>query len=365
MLFYDLVVAAAFGLTTEFYSDEPTWGVMGFILVCNLFLYLLWILTSLELLSNSGRNAMQKLFGLLQIISLSLMSISLSWDSALTGIWGLLGVGIAVLSLVGLILSDRNVAYSQRIIPWLVVAAIIFFTGSALSALGVFTDESAATGFFIAGVAVMLAGSAQVISQRISEDSTLKIHEFQERFGMLLLIVLGEAFIFLVNTLGAIGSIPQPLFFVLVIVVVFSIWLMYFPKLAQFARPESVRHSAARFAAHFVLVVCSANAVAAFASQTILTPIPGVTGWSSDNWTALPLVALLLALIWLHYLDELRWTKIQTVHLIAAAIILILSIAGADDNYDFGSGTLTLSALVFLGDALVSHLFERKKPIPV
>lgn len=361
MLFYDLVIAAAFGQTTDFYTDESTWGVMGFVAVCNLFLYLLWIMTSLELLANSGRNSLQKLFGLVQILALSLMAIALGWDSGLTNFWGLLGVAIAVLSLVGLILSSRSISYSKRLVPWLLFTSAVFLTGALLSAVGVFTEESQIIAFFIAGVVVMLLSSVSVIWRRIADDSTVKPHALNERFGMLLLIVLGETFIVLVNTLGAIGGIPQPLYFLLAIVVVFSIWLMYFPQIAQFARPGTVRLSAARFSAHFVLVVCSANAVAAYASQAILTPSSEEIGWGSDDWTSLPLVVLLLAIVWLGYLESSRWSVVQTIHSVVAGLILILAMLGTLDNYDFGGFTLALSAVIFLLDAIVTDVVSRSR----
>lgn len=361
MLFYDLVIAAAFGQTTDFYTDESTWGVMGFVAVCNLFLYLLWFLTSLELMVNSGRKTLQKLFGLVQIVAVSLMAIALGWDSGLTNFWGLLGVAIAVLSLVGLIMSGRSVAYNKRLVGWLLCTSAVFLVGALLSSTSVLTAESQIIGFFIAGVAVMLLGSVTDILRRVVEDSDVKPHALNERFGMLLLIVLGQSFIVLVNTLGAIGGIPQPSYFVLTIVVVFSIWLMYFPQIAQFARPEAVRLSAARFSANFVLVVCSANAVAAYASQAILMPSSDEIGWGSDDWTSLPLVVLLLAIVWLGFLETSTWTVVQTIHSGSAAVILILAVLGTSDNYDFGALALAFSAVIFLLDAIVTDAISRSR----
>lgn len=361
MLFYDLVIAAAFGQTTDFYSDKSTWGVMGFVVVCNLFLYLLWFMTSLELMVNSRRNGLQKLFGLSQILAVSLMAIALGWDSGLTNFWGLLGVAIAVLSLVGLIMSGQSLGQSKRLVVWLLCTSAVFLVGALLSAVGFLSEESQIIAFFIAGVVVMLFGSVTNIWRRVVEDSAVMPHALNERFGMLLLIVLGESFIVLVNTLGAIGGIPQPLYFVLTICVVFSIWLMYFPQISQFARPESLRSSAGRFSAHFVLVVCSANAVAAFASQAILAPSSGEFGWGSDSWTSLPLVVLLLAIVWLGSLESSRWSVVQTIHLVSAGVILILAVLGTIDNYDFGALTLAVSAVIFLLDAIVTDSISRSR----
>lgn len=361
MLFFDLVVAAAFGQTTDYYSETPTWAVMCLVLICNLYLYLLWLLTSIELISNPGRNTLQKAFGLLEVLSLSLMSIALGWDSNLTNFWGLLAVGVAVLALVGLILSGRRGSSARGLVPWLLVASGIFLTGAVASALGAVGEGFSVFMFLVAGVTVMLVSSVSVISRRISADSSLRPHELQERFGMLLLIVLGETFIVLVKTLGATDGIPQPLFFVLAISVVFAIWLLYFPRLAQFERPETAGWSGARFAAHFVLVVCSANAVAAFAAQTLLYPSPGETGWGSDDWSSLPLVVLLLAIVWLGYLDASRWTVIQTIHAVSALVILLFAGVGLSDNLDFGGAALAISAVVFLGDALVSDVVSRRR----
>jgi low temperature requirement protein LtrA len=237
----------------------------------------------------------------------------------------------------------------------------VFLLGALLSAAGFLTSESQIIAFFIAGVVVMLCGSVINIWRRVVEDSSVMPHALNERFGMLLLIVLGVSFIVLVDTLGATGGIPQPLYFVLTICVVFSIWLMYFPQISQFARPETIRSSAARFSAHFVLVVCSANAVAAFASQATLTPSSGEFGWGSDHWTSLPLVVLLLAIVWLGFLESSRWSAIQTIHSVSAGMILILAVLGTLDNYDFGALTLAFSAVIFLLDAIVTDTISRSR----
>lgn len=361
LLFYDVVLAAAFGQTTHFYSEHPTWAVMGFVLLCNLFLYLMWMLTSLDLITNTKNNLGQKLFGLIQIVSLSLAAIALGWDSSLSYVWGFLSLAVSVASLIGLIAASEQHAYARSIIPGLAVTTVLFGAGAVLSIQGTFAPESWAIPLIALGLAVMTISTLTSGSKRFAYENNISAHDLQERFGMLLLIILGEAFIVLVDSLAVAGSIPQPAFFVLSIVVVFAIWLLYFPHLAQFSRPQTLSKTVSHFGAHFLLVMCSANAAAAYASQTLIPQDFTFEDWGSDDWTAIPLVFIVLAIMWLQYLDSPRWSTVQTVHAVSAAAIVALVIASEANNSVWGGMSLAVSALVLLADAIVVYLIQSRQ----
>jgi low temperature requirement protein LtrA len=360
LLFYDVVLAAAFGQTTHFYSEHPTWSVMGFVLMCNLFLYVMWMLTSLDLITNSKNNVTQKLFGLIQIISLSLAAITLGWDSDSSYFWGFLSLAISVLSLIGLITASDQRAYARSIIPGLALTTIVFTSGVLLTFQDTFSPERWAVPLFALGLLSMTVSTLISGSKRFAYENKISTHDLQERSGMLLLIILGEAFIVLVDSLAAAGTIPQPAFFVLSIVVVFAIWLLYFPQLAQFSRPETLRSTVSRFGAHFLLVMCSANAAAAYVSQTLIPQDFTLENWGSDNWTALPLVFIVLAIMWLEYLDNPRWRMVQSIHAISAVVIAFLVLTSEANNSEWGGMSLALSALVLLADAIVCYMIRAR-----
>lgn len=360
LLFYDVVLAAAFGQTTHFYSEHPTWAVMGFVLLCNLFLYLMWMLTSLDLITNSKNNVAQKLFGLIQIVSLSLAAISLGWDSELSYFWGFLSLAVSVLSLIGLIAASNQPAYARSIIPGLTFSSFVFFASAVLAFAQPKTVELWTVPLLILGLAIMAISTLLSGSKRFAYEHNISAHDLQERSGMLLLIILGEAFIVLVDSLAAAGGIPQPSFFVLSIVVVFSIWLLYFPDLAQFSRPQSLSSTVSRFGAHFLLVMCSANAAAAYASQTLIPQEFTFEDWGSDGWTALPLVFIVLSIMWLEYLGNPRWTTIQTIHTISAGLILVMVFTSEVNNSAWGGLSLAVSAVILLTDAIITYVVRSR-----
>ena len=101
-------------------------------------------------------------------------------------------------------------------------------------------------------------------------SALLDAEHLGERLGQLVIIVLGEAFVGLVSTLGGRSSIPNPVYFVLTFLVVFAIWTLYFSSVMPAGVPRQSR-SAAGVAAHARLLMFGAiGAAAVFSSLTLV-----------------------------------------------------------------------------------------------
>lgn len=363
MLFYDLVIVAAFGQTAHVYSEHATWDVLGFIFLCTIFLYVLWAVSSLEFMTDSRGNIGQRILGLIQIFAVSLVAIALGWESELTVLWGFLGMAVAVFSVGAMSFIRHTSSPVTRFMPYALTTSGVFIFGAVTPAFGILTRTEDSFLIFSVGVAIVTVGALNVLPRALTQEKAVDVEHLQERFGMLLLIILGEAFVVLIEWLGSGHGIPQPLYFFLTIIVVFAIWLLYFPRLASFARPASASKSTALFVAHFSLIFCSSNAVAAYAAQSVLVLSPLQSGWGSDDWTSLPVAGVIASILWLTFLRDQKWSRSATAYSISLVIVMTLAMMGMDDNTQFGGLALALSALVLLAAGVIVNIIERAKSI--
>jgi low temperature requirement protein LtrA len=191
--------------------------------------------------------------------------------------------------------------------------------------------------------------------QLVHRDARERSHVIQERFGLILLIVLGDSFLLLLGSVGSDNTMAQPLFFIASVLLVFSIWALYFPELSKAAFPETLRAGYARLGAHFLLVLSSTVAIVACTWMTKYSfPQLAASVRQEGAWTALPIFTISASILWLTLLRDRRMSGQSVLHLTCSAALLVLALFGIFAN-DLESYWLLLTAVgVLIAQAILS-----------
>ncbi|MCF8541151.1 MAG: low temperature requirement protein A, partial [Aurantimicrobium sp.] len=77
VLFFDLVVVAAFSQTAKMYQANPTWVTSAFVAGCILLIYSIWAVTTIESLVSASETWTHRLIGFAQMAAIVVSAISL------------------------------------------------------------------------------------------------------------------------------------------------------------------------------------------------------------------------------------------------------------------------------------------------
>jgi len=365
VLFFDLVVVAGFSQTAKMYQANPTWVTSAFVAGCIMLIYSVWAVTTIESLVSPVETWPHRIIGFVQMSAIILAALSLGHGKGLQNAWGFAALSVALgcsAVLTGLhrdAWGPRN-SHLRRRVVLLTLASLIFFAGAWVSPSLTWGGVEFSNLVFFAGAGVTIAGALTLIPQLVDSSSRVRAHVIQERFGLILLIVLGDSFLLLLTSVGTDGAIPQPAFFVASVVLVFAIWALYFPALAETEISTQLGRSYARLGAHFLLVLSSTVAIVACTWMT-KTPTAELLRISDEGtWTSLPLASIAGAILWMTLLRDRRLSAPAVVHLVGVVIISTLAILGipADSMQSYG---LLLSAVgVLCIQALLAVLLTRK-----
>jgi low temperature requirement protein LtrA len=176
-----------------------------------------------------------------------------------------------------------------------------------------------------------------------------------ERLGQLVIIVLGEAFIGLVSTLGGLSSIPNPVYFVLTFVVVFAVWTLYFSSVIPAGVPRGPGRLRAWLLMHVVLMFGAIGAAAGLSSLT-LVPFGDEAAdvHLTAEWSTLPLFFVLVALASMTWIAAGRLTVLVRVNLAGASVLLVLALTGLFVTTGGGSWENVAGTAVLVGAAVAS-----------
>jgi len=360
VLFFDLVVVAAFSATAKMYQADPTWITSAVVAGCILLIYSIWAVTTIESLVVEVETWRHRIIGFVQMSAIILGALSLGHGKGLQEAWGYAAISVALgcsAVLTGLHRNSwgkRNRASRRRMIL-LSLASAIFFAGAWISPDLTVGGVEFIRIFFFAGTAVTIAGALALIPQMVDNASMLRGHVIQERFGLILLIVLGDSFLLLLTSVGSDSAIPQPLFFLASILLVFAIWSLYFPSLSVVELSVKLGRSYARIGAHFLLVLSSTVAIVA-CTWMAKTSFPELDAIRDDgSWTTLPLSGIALAILWMTLMRDGRLSPPAIVHLVSFVVLLTLAVlsipASISQSYWLlfgGVGVLMLEAVLAL-----------------
>lgn len=330
VLFFDLVVVAAFSQTAKMYQADPTWFTSAFVAGCILLVYSIWAVTTIESLVVATETWTHRIIGFIQMSAIIVAALSLGHGKGLQDAWGFAALSVALgcaAVFTGLHRNSWNTTttHTRRRVILLSLAAVIFFIGAWISPDATLGGVEVLLFVFFLGAAATVAGALTLIPQMVESSSAVRGHVVQERFGLILLIVLGDSFLLLLTSVGAERTIPQPLYFVASILLVFAIWTLYFPALASSELATKLGRSYARIGAHFLLVLSSTVAIVACTSLAKSTLEQVLEVSDEGSWTALPIASIAASFLWLTLLRDNRMSPAAIVHLVSFVVLFVLA----------------------------------------
>ena len=362
-LFYDLVVVASVSHGSHLFGEHPSWG-MGWWLAASLVLLMtFWLLTMVSYNLYPGDDLRRRLLVLVQMVALVVASLSLGrGDEGLPDTFGFgaLAVAFASLALVFWRCARQSPDSSRaaRILaPWSLLSALIMLAG-------VFTDTNGAllsnpiAWVFTAGMLCGILPLLFIVLNHRTTAEQIDGEHVSERMGQLVLIVLGESFVSLVFSLSTQSSIPNPWYFLLDFIVVFSIWSMYFIGVMPAGVPSSAGRLRAWLGLHFILIF---GAIAAAGGFAALTLIPfGAPYADHGSWTPLPLFYVMVGMLGLSILAR-RPRQVWALDAVITVILGVLSVLALwvipDQSRWF---TLIAAGLVVI-EAIVHGVMARRR----
>lgn len=356
ILFYDLVIVASFSQVSHVYGAEPTWANFLYVAGCVLFLFALWGVTTLELLLSDSWP--RRVLALIQVTSLVVAALAMGHGKSLEGPWGFAALSVAVGTtaiMTGMRARASHDGHREVIQSLVLSASSVIFLVTAFEPRDTWKAGALISeGSFFAGTLVFVAVSAVHAPRLILDRKRIDPHAVEERLGLILLVVLGESFLMLLGVVGEDSSVAHPWFLVATVLVVFSVWLLYFPSLAHAPLPTTRRGVRARVIAHYFLILSSVDAIVACASiakdSANYDEVLGI----QESWTALPFVAMLGSLIWILLLRDRRWTWEATLHALTAGVVAVATVAGMLVTYAEANIILLAAIGVLLADAILT-----------
>ncbi len=365
-LFYDLVIVAAVSYTGHTFAAAPTWGLGLWIAAWTLIMFVLWLLTTLGNNLAPTDSAPRRMLGLLQMLALVIAALGTVADEGLSNATGFGALAVAFGSVCATFLllkpADPLVRGQVRVLAWgSGLAALVLALGLLLPDDAEWTATGAPTWIITIGVAAA-AVPLFVVVGRCSR--LLDADHLRERLGQLVIIVLGEAFVGLVSTLGGRSTIPNPAYFVLTFVVVFAIWTLYFSSVMPAGVPQSPWRLRVWLLMHVLLMFGAIGAAAVFSSLTLVPfgdEAPDVL--QGTEWTTLPLFFVLVALAAMTWIAGGRLTVLVRIYLAAASLLLVMGVVGlvltrGGSAWENAAGTVIVVA-VALASVRISQPYSR------
>ncbi len=255
-LFFDLVFVAWLSLVnTSLLEAERPSLLLGF--DATFVAFTIWMIVSVinNRYPDGGLvRTMSMVFAMMLIL---VTALTVRPDDGLRNSLGAIMIGAVYVTCALMLLDVRSQNQDSRLgapIALCVVAAVICFAGAPT--IGEGAGELYGLGF-VAVIASLFGAAALMMlaTQRVLPDHPLRPGHLDERWGQLIIIVLGEGFLVLAETLLGIPSIPNPWLFVLLFVSVFAVWRLYFDSAMRVPVHESAPVFAALTIAHLFLIL--------------------------------------------------------------------------------------------------------------
>lgn len=361
-LFYDLVIVAAVSYTGHTFAADPSWGLGLWIAAWTLIMFVLWLLTTLGNNLVPSDSAPRRMLGLLQMLAIVIAALGTVADEGLSNATGFGALAVAFGSVCATYVllrpADPGIRRHVRVLAWASgAAATILALGLLLPDSAEWTVTGAPTWIIAAGVAAAAVPLFVVVGRC---SALVNGEHLGERLGQLVIIVLGEAFIGLVTTLGGLSAIPNPVYFVLTFLVVFAIWTLYFSSVMPAGVPTSPGRLRAWLLMHVLLMFGAIGAAAVFSSLT-LVPFGDESAdlIQGAEWTTLPLFFVLVALASMTWIAGGRLTVLVRIYLVAAAVLLVMAAVGLVLTSGGSAWENVAGSVIVVGVALASVRISR------
>ena len=360
-LFYDLMVVAAISLVGKVYLKSPLWTTTGQIVVAMTVLFTVWLLTTLFYGLYRGDSFGRRALLVAQMVAIALSVLALD-DAGLQDASGLAALA-AVLVVPALLFanasrSDTPASGPSRVLAICCgLAAVLLALGALLTPPeGSALTEIVVQAFALVAVLVILVPLLAYVLPRVK--ASLDWHHLDERFGLIVIIVLGETFLNLIATLSAVGSIPRPGYFVLTIVIAYCLWAIYFTSVQAVGAPRTAARLRVWIIGH-ALLVFSAVSVAVELTSLTVGQLTGVA-MPDGNWTALPLAGAVGAVLLLTSTVQGAPRSILTVHIVTFAALIVLAAIDLAHVDTTSNILVTIGAFAVIADTLACAIITRR-----
>jgi low temperature requirement protein LtrA len=296
-LFFDLVFVAAVGRLAHVLGEHVGWGGVGAYVVLFVPVWWSWIGATFYADRFDTDDLADRVLTLAQMGAAVAMAVNVDHALDTSGAaFALAYAAFRVILVVQYLIAARHApdarALAQRWAAGFAIAAVLW----AASAL---VPAPLRWWLWGAGMAVDLL--TPVTAGRIHKDVPTDTTHLPERFGLFIIIVLGESIVNVVNTLDRkVWGLPAAASAFLALVVAFSLWWIYFANLDGAAVRAARRHGRTRLYqvwlyTHFPLA--AALAAAGVAVGHLLAIPPGGELEAADRWLLCGSVAVCVAAI--------------------------------------------------------------------
>lgn len=349
-LFYDLIMVAAVGEAAHVFLADPTWETTFLVVAASLVLFTVWFLVTLAFNYLVLDTPLERVLVLVQMMAISVAALSLG-DSIVNDVVGYVAVAVAFLT-VAAIYALRHNAQNRlrrpvRIIIYTSIATAVLFAISAALTSPLTGSQSVAFApvFIVIGLAVVLLPTVFLVLPRFYRSKSINHDHLIERFGLFVIIVIGESFVSLLASLGSSTESPNPFFFVLLFIFAYSVWLLYFKGIEPLGLPVSVRGIQVWLFGHALLIASLVAGATAVTDYTLGLNSSAVIR-ADGSWTPLPFVALLLSLVIIGAGRKAMPQRTRWSLLVALGVVVVLFAADIAAPESINSLMIALSIVV-------------------
>ena len=365
-LFYDLVLVATILHGSEVFTETRSWETGFWLAVTLLVMLTVWMLTTLTFNTRRDDWALRRFLALVQMLAVVVASLSISREDGLSDWIGFVALSIAfgVISILYALKDSGDKASSRgarRISLASGASALIFLVGAALPETDAPLYANPSTYALGLGIALAVVPLFTMRLGQLSSSGELDRDHLAERMGQIVIIALGESFADLMLSLGALRSIPNPLYLALTFIVIYCLWAIYFRSILPTGIPQGEGRLRVWIACHYLLLFGLIGTAGGCAALTVLPLDDGSAAYASYR-ISLPLLYTMLALALLTWLAGSERRPLVMVHLVAAALLLVLSLVGGLVFPGSPMAVGVLAALVVVMDASSIAWLVRRKP---
>lgn len=283
-LFYDVIIASAMLLIYGSLAKHLSWIEFWWLSAVSLIVFSIWLSTTLIFNRLGGDSTLRRLFVIAQMIATIYAVASMENSDRVDGDVGVIALGIAMLILSGMwqyVRRSTNDTSRNGRLP-----VISFAIGAAFLLSAAFLPESLSGTVFITGALIGFVPIFVSYVPHLCTSGNLDVHHLMERFGGLVLIMLGETFLEMA-VLFTKGANPRPIGVVLVLILLTLVWWQYFTYTARPPRADTSARMIAYLLGHALLILGLGSAALsltevglALAEQLPLPVLAGMLGGS-------------------------------------------------------------------------------------
>ena len=300
-LFYDLVAVAAIAQVGKVFLAEPTYATTFLVLGSVVVLFTIWLLTTLVYGLVPSDPMWRKGLVLIQMVTIVVAALAVGREGLPNWVgFTSIAAGFATMAIIYARTRGAEPVVTQslrRLVPFISLAVVMFLAAAAVSLYS--TSEQAQVWvpvILLLTMAVILVPVVGPFMRDLMRAKMIDIAHFEERFGLLIIIVLGESFISLITSLSQAGEIPSVGFFVLTFVVTFSVWSIYFLTVMPAGVPEVLGNLRVWVLAHPILVFAAVTVSTEFAD---LSRIDFSENYVTEavEWSPFPILLVLVTIL--------------------------------------------------------------------